>query len=47
MLGSIALYSEVMGKAPVEYAVKVINGEEVPTDILIKIELITEEKLGS
>lgn len=47
MTGSIAQYPKEMGRAAVEYAVKAIQGESVPKEIPIKIELITKEKLES
>jgi ribose transport system substrate-binding protein len=47
MSGSIAQHPEEMGKAAVEYAVKAINGESIPKEIPITIELITKEKLES
>jgi len=47
MSGSIAQHPEEMGRAAVENAVKVINGKKIPTEIPIKIELITKDKLKS
>lgn len=47
MAGSIAQHPEEMGKAAIEYAVKVLNGESIPKEIPITIELITKEKLES
>jgi ribose transport system substrate-binding protein len=46
MHGTIAQYPREMGKAAIEYAVKIFNGETVPDVIPIKIELITKEKLS-
>jgi hypothetical protein len=31
-----------MGKAAVESAVKVLNGETLPADIMVKLEMITK-----
>jgi ribose transport system substrate-binding protein len=36
-----------IGKAGVEYAYKVINGEDIPDDITIEIELVTSETLDN
>ncbi len=47
MAGSIAQYPKEMGRAAIEYALKAINGESIPKEIPIKIELITKEKLES
>ena len=47
MAGSIAQHPQEMGKAAIEYAVKVMKGEIIPSEIPIKIELITKEKLES
>jgi len=45
MHASIAQYPEEMGRLAVAYAYKAINGETIPTDIPVRIELITKEKL--
>lgn len=47
MAGSIAQHPKEMGRAAIEYAWKIINGEAVPKKIPIKIELITKDKLES
>lgn len=43
--GSIAQHPEEMGNLSVEYAYKVINGENIPSEIPVRIELITKESL--
>jgi ribose transport system substrate-binding protein len=45
MHGSVAQNPEEMGKLSVEYAYKVIKGENIPVEIPVRIELITNEKL--
>jgi len=45
MSASIAQNPEEMGKLSIEYAVKAINGEKIPSEIPVKIELITKEVL--
>jgi len=45
MAGSIAQYPSLMGASAVEYAVKIIDGEEVPKEIPIEIEMLTKELL--
>lgn len=47
MNASIAQYPSEMGRQAVINAVKVINGEDIPDYIPIKIELITKDKLDS
>jgi hypothetical protein len=32
-----------MGKAAVESAVKVLNGEQLPADIMVKLEMVTRQ----
>jgi len=46
MHGTIAQYPREMGKAAIEYAVKILDGETVPEEVPVKIELITKEKLS-
>ncbi|MFC2136301.1 sugar ABC transporter substrate-binding protein [Bacteroidota bacterium] len=46
MHGSIAQHPREMGKLAVEYAVKLVNGENIDYEIPVKIELITKEKLS-
>lgn len=45
MSASIAQNPEEMGKLSIEYAVKAINGEKFPSEIPVRIELITKEVL--
>jgi ribose transport system substrate-binding protein len=45
MHGSIAQHPEEMGKLSVEYCYKVIKGENIPTEIPVRIELITKSGL--
>ncbi len=45
MTGSVAQYPDLMGKEAVRYAVKVIQGEEIPKEIPVKIEMLTKEML--
>ncbi|MBU1100371.1 MAG: sugar ABC transporter substrate-binding protein [Bacteroidetes bacterium] len=45
MHASIAQHPEAMGRLAVEYALKVINGESIPDEIPVGIELITKENL--
>lgn len=46
MNASIAQHPYDMGKIAVETALKIINGEDVSSNIPVKIELITKEKLS-
>jgi ribose transport system substrate-binding protein len=41
MAASVAQFPYEMGKAAVESAVKVMNGQPVPADILVKLEMVT------
>ena len=45
MHASIAQHPEEMGKLAVEYAFAAMNGQAIPAEIPVKIELITKEKL--
>jgi ribose transport system substrate-binding protein len=45
MHASIAQHPEEMGRLAVETAFKAINGQSVPTEIPVRIELITKDKL--
>lgn len=45
MHASVAQHPEEMGKISVEFAYKVINGESIPSEIPVRIELITKESL--
>lgn len=45
MHASIAQHPEEMGKLAVEYAYAAIHGQSIPSEIPVKIELITREKL--
>ncbi len=42
MAASVAQFPYEMGKAAVENAVKVLNGETLPADIMVKLEMITK-----
>jgi ribose transport system substrate-binding protein len=42
MQASVAQFPYEMGKAAIESAVKVINGEKLPTEIMVKLEMITK-----
>src|SRR5687767_15192082 len=42
MEASVAQFPYDMGKAAVESAVKVLNGETLPADIMVKLEMITK-----
>jgi ribose transport system substrate-binding protein len=42
MEASVAQFPYEMGKAAVESAVKVLNGETLPADIMVKLEMITK-----
>lgn len=46
MEASVAQFPYEMGKAAVESAVKVIGGEKLPADIMVKLEMVTRESLG-
>ena len=45
MHASIAQHPEEMGRLAVEYAYQAIKGQSIPTEIPVKIELITREQL--
>lgn len=47
MHASIAQHPEEMGRLAVEYAAKAIRGERVPSEIPVRIELITKKELTS
>jgi ribose transport system substrate-binding protein len=42
MDASVAQFPYEMGKAAIESAVKVMNGETLPPDIMVKLEMITK-----
>jgi ABC-type sugar transport system substrate-binding protein len=42
MEASVAQFPYEMGKVAVESAVKVLNGETLPPDIMVKLEMITK-----
>src|SRR5687767_593684 len=46
MAASVAQFPYEMGKAAVESAVKVMNGEQLPADIMIRLEMVTKQTLG-
>ena len=43
---SVAQFPFEMGKAAVESAVKVMNGEKLPADIMVRLEMVTKETLS-
>ncbi len=43
MEASVAQFPYEMGKAAVESAVKVMNGEKLPADIMVKLEMVTKQ----
>lgn len=45
MSASVAQFPYEMGKAAIESAVKVMNGEQVPSDIMVKLEMVTKDSL--
>ena len=45
MDASVAQFPYEMGKAAVEGAVKVMNGEKLPADIMVKLEMVTKENV--
>jgi ribose transport system substrate-binding protein len=45
MEASVAQFPSEMGRAAVESAVKVINGEKIPDDIKVKLELVTKDNV--
>lgn len=45
MQASVAQFPYEMGKAAVESAVKVLNGEKLPADIMVKLEMVTKDTL--
>jgi ribose transport system substrate-binding protein len=44
MTASVAQFPYEMGKAAVESAVKAINGEPLPRDIMVKLEMVTKDQ---
>ena len=46
MDASVAQFPYEMGKVAVENAVKVMNGEKLPPDIMVKLEMVTKETLS-
>jgi ABC-type sugar transport system substrate-binding protein len=42
MDASVAQFPYEMGKAAVESAVKLMNGETLPADIMVKLKMITK-----
>jgi ribose transport system substrate-binding protein len=46
MDASVAQFPYEMGKAAVEGAVKVMNGEKLPADIMVKLEMVTKETVS-
>jgi ribose transport system substrate-binding protein len=47
MEASVAQFPYEMGKAAVEGAVKVMNGEKLPADVMVKLEMVTRETVGT
>jgi ribose transport system substrate-binding protein len=45
MEASVAQFPSEMGRAAVESAVKVIHGEQVPSDIKVRLELVTKDNV--
>ena len=45
MAASVAQFPYEMGKAAVESAVKVLNGETLPDDIMVALEMVTKDNL--
>jgi ribose transport system substrate-binding protein len=45
MDASVAQFPYEMGKSAVESAVKVMNGEKLPADIMVKLEMVTRENV--
>ena len=46
MDASVAQFPYEMGKAAIESAVKVMNGETIPADIMVKLEMVTKDTLA-
>ena len=46
MDASVAQFPYEMGKAAIESAVKVMNGEKLPADIMVKLEMVTKGTVG-
>jgi ribose transport system substrate-binding protein len=46
MAASVAQFPFEMGKAAVESAVKVMNGEKLPADIMVRLEIVTRQTLS-
>ena len=46
MEASVAQFPYDMGKAAIESAVKVMNGQPLPADIMVRLEMVTKETLG-
>jgi ribose transport system substrate-binding protein len=47
MEASVAQFPYEMGKAAVESAVRVLNGEKLPADIMVKLEMVTRANVRS
>ena len=45
LAGDVSQYPDMMGKHAVEYAIKLIRGEEIPRKLSTKLEIITRELL--
>ena len=45
MSASVAQFPYEMGKAAVESAVKLMNGEKLPPEIMVKLEMVTKDSL--
>ena len=47
MEASVAQFPYEMGKMAIESAVKVMNGESLPPDIMVRLEMVTRQTLGA
>jgi ribose transport system substrate-binding protein len=47
MEASVAQFPYEMGKMAIESAVKVMNGEPLPPDIMVRLEMVTRQTLGA
>jgi ribose transport system substrate-binding protein len=47
MEASVAQFPYEMGKVAIESAVKVMNGEPLPPDIMVRLEMVTKQTLGA
>jgi ABC-type sugar transport system substrate-binding protein len=47
MAASVAQFPYEMGRAAVESAVKILAGETLPPDIIVKLQMVTKENVAS